>query len=613
MDTVEKEGGGENAKFVPPKLWTAWPMEPKAVPRRGERVGVGDGAERFTFKRMEVERPSRELEEILVGVVLKKAKEKFLARSFEDDEEEGGRDTSASSAGGKQTGLSHDDTSGNDSIDAAQQIFTEMDTRRPIEQSSDDGSEYQPDGPIATIEFVPLKQPSEALSMPPNLKAPDAPVISTDDERSRQLLRPTIRHTLARLDSLLTALHHSRQACLNYDSETSENQSPTKDSSAAETSTSTKRPVGRPRKIINYDEAPLPSDRGRKSARGRKKKLHTPLPGESHHEMLVRIAREQKKAIPFPSSPSQSQPTSRSPSRARSSSNSRARRAAKLNPRDWSEVLGAAALIGFPSGVVSRAATRCAKLFGEGMVMRELVEKVVPGEVGDTTMVYHPDMIPDLPLDDADSDSDAEVQHEGMRTRNRSASVSPMKRFGRRARSRSCRPSHSHGRSRSRTGTPGTPGTPDVGTLEQLDDRLYTCPLPTCTRATTGSGFVSLTALKSHLAHAHKMGKEEVEKAVERDEGGGEMLGGVHRDGFLKPLRRRKGWRGVDRSPVKRVRGPRKKGEGNEVDEKKGEENVVVESDDEVLDADIYGGGDENIADADDGYDESGGDVEEVG
>ena len=74
--------GDDGKNFVPPERWTAWPLEPEIVPRReGTRVD-----EEFTLRRAEEEKPSRELEEVLTGVMLKFAKNAFERRKWESNE-----------------------------------------------------------------------------------------------------------------------------------------------------------------------------------------------------------------------------------------------------------------------------------------------------------------------------------------------------------------------------------------------------------------------------------------------------------------------------------------------------------------------------------------------
>ena len=243
----------------------------------------------FTLKRVEEEKPSRELEEVLTGTMLKFAKDRFERRKW--DNKEASRSSS-------------DAESGSDSQEAQEEDPKE-------------------DGLYPTDSEAPV-QPS--LSQPSSSK----PIISADDDRSARLLRPTIRHTIARLDSLLTALQISRRACLRPErspSPTGDPLFPTIETGEPPTTPdSSKRRQGRPRRVISEQPHPLASaSPPKKSNRGRKKKVHAPLPGETQTEMLVRIAREQHRPIPFAVDSGRSSTSRSTQSRSRSRSQSRSR------------------------------------------------------------------------------------------------------------------------------------------------------------------------------------------------------------------------------------------------------------------------------------------------
>ncbi|KAI7546282.1 hypothetical protein KC316_g14776, partial [Hortaea werneckii] len=78
----------------------------------------------------------------------------------------------------------------------------------------------------------------------------------------------------------------------------------------------------------------------------------------------------------------------------------------ELGLRDWSEVLGVAALTGWDQTVIDRTAQRCAALFGEKMAMRFMLEMPVD-KVNDKVVEYLPETIP--PLESEDSEQDEEV------------------------------------------------------------------------------------------------------------------------------------------------------------------------------------------------------------
>ncbi|OBT87682.1 hypothetical protein VE02_02697 [Pseudogymnoascus sp. 03VT05] len=495
------EVGDDGKNFVPPERWTAWPLEPEIVPR--SEMPRED--EEFTLKRVEEEKPSREIEEVLTGVMLKFAKSTFERRRWED---------------GETLQISSDAESDNDS-----------------QEAQDQGENPKEDNNYPTDSEAPTRQ---SISHPP----PSKPIMSADDDRSARLLRPTIRHTITRLDSLLTALQISRCACLRPDrspSPTADPLFPTVEPEDVVPSTpdSPKRRQGRPRRVISDQPHPLAAaSPPKKSNRGRKKKVHAPLPGETQTEMLVRIAREQHKSIPFAvdsprsstSRSTQSRSRSRSMSRSRSRSSSRGSRA-RLGVRDWSEVIGAAALVGWPEEVVERAGRRCATLFGEGMGVRVLTEGVMGGDVKGE--MYVPEEVPDF----------GELSEEGEEEEMVEEARAPR-------RSRSARP-ESRPRSRSRS---------ERSAVGKFGIYAAYCPLRECERYQRG--FNSERAVRDHLRITHGMGKEEIQKMEEEDD----MIGGVHRDGFGVMVKRRPGWRGVDER-LRKERKKRGRGESGAVDE----------------------------------------------
>ncbi|KFZ07281.1 hypothetical protein V501_06591 [Pseudogymnoascus sp. VKM F-4519 (FW-2642)] len=500
------EVGDDGKNFVPPERWTAWPLEPEIVPR-SERPKAD---EEFTLKRVEEEKPSREMEEVLTGVMLKFAKNTFERRKWETEE----------------------------ALQISSDGESDSDPQEAQEENPKEDDHYPTDSEAPT-------QPS--LSHPP----PSKPIISADDDRSARLLRPTIRHTITRLDNLLTALQISRRACLRPDRSPSPTADPlfptVEPEDVPSTPDSPKRRQGRPRRVISDQPHPLAAaSPPKKSNRGRKKKVHAPLPGETQTEMLVRIAREQHKSIPFAvdsprsstSRSTQSRSRSRSMSRSRSRSSSRGSRA-RLGARDWSEVIGAAALVGWPEDVVERAGRRCATLFGEGMGVRVFTEGVMGGDVKEE--MYVPEEVPDF----------GEMSEEGEEEEMVEEAPTPR-------RSRSARPeSRPRSRSRSRESRSRMDERSAVG---KFGVYAAYCPLQECERYQRG--FNSERAVRDHLRINHRMGKEEIQKMEEEED----MIGGVHRDGFGVMVKRRPGWRGVDEG-LRKERKKRGRGGSGAVDE----------------------------------------------
>ncbi|KAL1965895.1 hypothetical protein VTN77DRAFT_5028 [Rasamsonia byssochlamydoides] len=303
------------APFVPPRRWTAWPMKGFEVPRPGERA-LGDEDEAWTLKGQPDPRPSADLEECLIAFMMKTAKERFWQREWMPKERRR-----------KQPGQKEDD--GESTGDEA-----EWET----EQGLSDGIERRP-------------------------------VVQTDDDKSRQQLRPLVRNIITRFDNILMGLHHARKASVAVgESSATESDAETV---ASHSSSNRKRR--------------LTSTSGRSRSRGRKR-VRTTSPAElvleesdgNHIEELADNPSESESLSSLSSSSlSPPPPPRRRRSRSIRHSESRSRRlktVARYGLRDWSDVLGIASMIDCPQAAVMRAAKRCADLFGEDMVFRTLEE-----------------------------------------------------------------------------------------------------------------------------------------------------------------------------------------------------------------------------------------------
>ncbi|TVY88334.1 hypothetical protein LAWI1_G004361, partial [Lachnellula willkommii] len=386
------------------------------------------------------------------------------------------------------------------------------------------------------------------------------PVVSADDERSREILRPTIRHTLSKLDDVLMALHHARKTCRRYSSVSAPNTDDEEESSGEENEEgSAKRHKGRPKKFENLTHRSRPEEveqeanmsaevlRSKKPGRGRKPKQYPRHAGETDHQYLVRIARLQKKPIPIFSSeetaapsiiakPPKTTPVPKLPAARKSPARSPSSRKDRIPPkeadrrsqrnlglRDWSEVLGSAALVKFPPDIIARATQRCANLFGESMTMRTMIEAPFRDENPDTLTTYQPEAIPDFEssLSEFESGNSEESEQHHFVKQAKPLGNAPKK-------------------------------------------EVCYCLIKDCPRQVRG--FSSLQDMRAHLRRGHKMSKEQIaEFEVPSDE---EMDGAVHVDGFLGIKKRT--LRGRDKGKRKRRRG--QSGTGNRVDKDEDED-----------------------------------------
>ncbi|TLD26617.1 hypothetical protein PspLS_04362 [Pyricularia sp. CBS 133598] len=238
--------------------------------------------------------------------------------------------------------------------------------------------------------------------------------------------------------------------------------------------------------------------------------------------------------------------------------------------RDWSDVVGAAALAGFSPAVVARVTQRCANLFGQTMEMHTITEAPVAGRrkrkrTGMITKAYGPGG----PLSEtsltsggehgSDTDSRASDSSAGLikKQRVRSLSREPALRHNIAVGSSSDEGFDPSASVRARGRRASSVATPDLG---------FFCPHAACRR------FIKAFTRRDNLARHMKLVHGEADPGYGRsrsrsrsrapaqsEEDGGEddeveggedsadeMDGAVHVDGFLKPIRIRQGWRAED-------------------------------------------------------------------
>ena len=186
----------EGSQWVPPKVWTAWPLPPEIVPKEHDERDWEDDAIPSELHHTGLERPGRQLQEMLVAQVLRKAKEQFGEQQWEGE-----------------------------------QHTTETTMRQPKHSQ---GRRHAKGRSYA-------KQDHDL----PDQK----PVIMADDQRASEILRPTVQHMMTKLDGLLMGLHQARAAYLAVEDSGSESQSIT-----SERSTSRGRPRKRKQKVSSPDE-----------------------------------------------------------------------------------------------------------------------------------------------------------------------------------------------------------------------------------------------------------------------------------------------------------------------------------------------------------------------
>ncbi|KAK7544534.1 uncharacterized protein J3D65DRAFT_609904 [Phyllosticta citribraziliensis] len=561
--------GGAKAQennWAPPRKWTAWPLEPSEVPRKWERFGEVpeiDPEDEFTIREegFVKSKPSRDLEELVLSVVLRKAKEQWNSR----EEERKPRRR-------KKRIIPQRRNPNDKKKDASAQEIEDFD-------SSDDEDRQQSRrrGPGNTVSESSsnLQGTRDHHSAQGNIR----PVVTADDGAAQRIIQPSMRSLLNNLDSLLAALHRSRQNHIDGVSGTATKTSGSKKRKAADADAEPesqpqpllKRPRGRPPKVKALEPsesspAPIPDGPDEQDIGSVKKPMGRPnqfknrrRPGESYYMMHKRLRAEEKaeekaekaekaaeaaQAAASNCTPVREEPPTPENQTRRSSTFSGlgdvsaagdgTEKASHISGsrtfglRDWSEVLGTATLIGaFKPSVVQRAAQRCANIFNEGMKFRTLEEKNALGNDAGEVVQYVPGCVLP-PLFDQSSDVEARVQP----TEATDVEVSDNE--------------------------DDTRGEEDE-TRPLWDGISKNCPHASCERHSIPFHDVKQLRLHVSMKHGYKLtSKASVSRSkapssltksqtlLNQRAAHFEMEGAVHNDGFLKPIERRSGWRGPD-------------------------------------------------------------------
>ncbi|MCJ1377229.1 hypothetical protein MMC17_000321 [Xylographa soralifera] len=351
--------------WEPPKHWTAWPLASNEVPQLNKATwaDVEDGE--HTWRSLDhPEGSSGELCEQLIGVVLKTAKERFIAEGFHHDTKIfSAAHTSTSNnhtlvstsraATESEASVSSSDTDSEEDLEgSSSEVPSRHGSEESLSSKEDDQSSISDRGVYENLKPSDKGKQSDgpvAFSDDPGLRSLK-PVVMADEELAGSILKPSIRHVLSKLDTLLMGLHHARRASLRVN-----------DDSASETQTD-----------ADDDLSRIPS-----SLRGR---------SQSAHSRKRRVAKR-RKSHSQPGAPSEAADSDMSTSSSRTSSRPPAKRARRssspgskarrlrrqrerMGLRDWSDVLGIAAMQGWDRAVIDAAAKRCSALFGEGMDFR---------------------------------------------------------------------------------------------------------------------------------------------------------------------------------------------------------------------------------------------------
>lgn len=368
--------GPRTPVFIPPKTWTAWPMDPESVPRtfhtdpllhpdgdamtftegwegrwgRGtetdrikERMGDFDGGNKARLKFRE------ELEGWIIATITRVGRERWEGREWEEDANDISRDGGEVQMKNVYSSDAHNRVRKDSSSSSpAPEMFS---SQQPA--PSHRHHQRPPDHQMSSSTSH-SSSPSQSPSPPPPTQGYIPLPLSSSDTADTLLLPPT-RRIIAQLDKLLLGLHHMR-AAQAYSNSKSKRKRAEDDTEAQTTQTEDDR-----------------SRRTSRSGKGKgKRRTVQPSGGDETTDAGSGFLSSGNATS---SNPGHRRTGHRNKHRSDKSARSRERdRLARLGLRDWSDVLGTAAVVGWDSDVLARAGQRCARLFGEGMGFRTLRE-----------------------------------------------------------------------------------------------------------------------------------------------------------------------------------------------------------------------------------------------
>jgi hypothetical protein len=173
------------------------------------------------------------------------------------------------------------------------------------------------------------------------------PIIQLDDDKTSEQLRPLARNVMTQLDRLLMGLHYSMKGRMLEDVSGDEQPFDTDDEGLPRRTRSQSRGRKRTRRDSPHKETPHRSTSARMSSRVTDDESLPDVPRTRDQSRASHASQDQEEGSFFKG---------------------------RLKLRDWSEVMGLASMMGFPSDVVMRTSKRCADLFGEDLEFRTLPE-----------------------------------------------------------------------------------------------------------------------------------------------------------------------------------------------------------------------------------------------
>ena len=289
-ETISERQKHYRPEWKPPDVWTAWPMTSGEVPREGCLEWEGDETWRFESL---AQSSVSVLEDVLASQILRKARHTFRARQWDDK---------------------YTDSEG----PVPSRIIHESQSHSHADQD-----------PLQVPDSIPDEHQLE-------------PAIMTDDAEAQQILRPTIRHLLTKLDDLLRGMHHAR-AAYGY---------------------AGNDPAGI---RVRRNTSSCPASR-------RQQQQSTKLARSHGHWSRPSSNSDQEYTAGCDASPSSTDTEDQRPRATGQVGRKPSARRTKLGLRDWSDILAIASMTGWDLAVIERTARRCSELFGESVMFRTLEE-----------------------------------------------------------------------------------------------------------------------------------------------------------------------------------------------------------------------------------------------
>ncbi|KAL8822235.1 MAG: hypothetical protein Q9191_007027 [Dirinaria sp. TL-2023a] len=303
----------------PPRVWTSWPMQVEEVPREWARSEWDDESPLRGAANHGIERSSEILQDCLNARILNAAKVRFRGREWATQERK------------------------------ADSRSSERMERERLRVSS----AWHRGRPQTSVNIVGGSEEEVEYK----------PVEAADDDAASKILRPSVQHLVAKLDELLLGLYRARVSYATVRSKRSFGDVDEEIETGSEPVASSVKP-SRKRRRPTQESTKNPQAQNLQG-----KDFGADEPATDYSVNTRSRKRQRTASASRPSSRhvgSKSRATSRSSSQA-STKFARPSYKATFASLDWSTVLGVAALQGWSSGVIHRAAQRCGDLFDERM------------------------------------------------------------------------------------------------------------------------------------------------------------------------------------------------------------------------------------------------------